>query len=149
LSAELVPYRKDILHNAYVIGKFDFMNGKARFAKELKAVVPAISEENHVFFKQARHPLIDQEKVVANDILIGDEYQAVVITGPNTGGKTITLKTLGLLQLMGQSGLPIPVDEESQMGIFKEIFADIGDEQSIEQSLSTFSSHMTLKKGQL
>ncbi|HPR81189.1 MAG TPA: endonuclease MutS2 [Enterococcus sp.] len=143
LSAELVPYRKDILHNADVIGKFDFMNGKARFAKELKAVVPAISEENHVFFKQARHPLINQEKVVANDILIGDEYQAVVITGPNTGGKTITLKTLGLLQLMGQSGLPIPVDEDSQMGIFKEIFADIGDEQSIEQSLSTFSSHMT------
>lgn len=143
LSAELVPYRKDILHNAYVIGKFDFMNGKARFAKELKAIVPAISAENHVVFKQARHPLINQEKVVANDILIGEDYQAVVITGPNTGGKTITLKTLGLLQLMGQSGLPIPVDEESQMGIFKEIFADIGDEQSIEQSLSTFSSHMT------
>ncbi len=143
LSAELVPYRKDIIHNAYVIGKFDFMNGKARFAKELKAVVPTISAENQVIFKQARHPLIDQEKVVANDILIGQEYQAVVITGPNTGGKTITLKTLGLLQLMGQAGLPIPAAEESQMGIFKEIFADIGDEQSIEQSLSTFSSHMT------
>lgn len=143
LSAELVPYRKDIIHNAYVIGKFDFINGKARFAKELKAIVPAISEENHVVFKQARHPLIDQEQVVANDIMIGQEYQAVVITGPNTGGKTITLKTLGLLQLMGQAGLPIPAAEESQMGIFKEIFADIGDEQSIEQSLSTFSSHMT------
>lgn len=143
LSAELVPYRKDIIHNAYVIGKFDFMNGKARFAKEVKAIVPAISEENHIVFNQARHPLIDQEKVVANDIMIGEEYQAVVITGPNTGGKTITLKTLGLLQLMGQSGLPLPVNEESQMGIFNEIFADIGDEQSIEQSLSTFSSHMT------
>lgn len=143
LSAELVPYRKDIIHNAYVIGKFDFMNGKARFAKEVKAIVPTISEENHIVFNQARHPLIDQEKVVANDIMIGEEYQAVVITGPNTGGKTITLKTLGLLQLMGQSGLPLPVNEESQMGIFNEIFADIGDEQSIEQSLSTFSSHMT------
>ncbi|KAF1305119.1 endonuclease MutS2 [Candidatus Enterococcus willemsii] len=143
LSAALVPNRKDILHNAYVIGKFDFINGKARFAKEVKAIVPAISEENYVFFKQARHPLIDQEKVVANDIMIGQDYQAIVITGPNTGGKTITLKTLGLLQLMGQAGLPIPVDEESQMGIFHEIFADIGDEQSIEQSLSTFSSHMT------
>ncbi|KAF1295705.1 endonuclease MutS2 [Enterococcus sp. JM4C] len=143
LSAELVPHRQDILHNAYVIGKLDLMNAKARFGKELKAIVPKISQENHVIFKQARHPLLDQEQAVANDITIGEGYQAVVITGPNTGGKTITLKTLGLLQLMGQAGLPIPVDEESQMGIFEEIFADIGDEQSIEQSLSTFSSHMT------
>ncbi|EOL42236.1 MutS2 protein [Enterococcus phoeniculicola] len=143
LSAELVPYRQDILHNAYVIGKLDLMNAKARFGKEIKGIVPTISEENHVVFKQARHPLLDQEKAVPNDITIGKDYQAVVITGPNTGGKTITLKTLGLLQLMGQAGLPIPAEEESQMGIFEEIFADIGDEQSIEQSLSTFSSHMT------
>lgn len=143
LSAELAPYQREILHNAYVIGMMDFMNAKARFGKELQAIVPAINTDNHVVFKQARHPLIDQEKVVPNDITIGEDYQAVVITGPNTGGKTITLKTLGLLQIMGQSGLPILVDEESQMGIFQEIFADIGDEQSIEQSLSTFSSHMT------
>ncbi|MBP2099714.1 endonuclease MutS2 [Enterococcus rivorum] len=143
LSAELVPYRNEILHNAYVIGKLDFINSKARLGKELRGIVPEISLENHIYFKQARHPLIDQDKVVANDIMIGKEYQAIVITGPNTGGKTITLKTLGLLQLMGQSGLPIPVGEESQMGIFEEVFADIGDEQSIEQSLSTFSSHMT------
>ncbi|MBV7389529.1 endonuclease MutS2 [Enterococcus alishanensis] len=143
LSASLVPYRKDILHNAYVLGQFDLMNAKARFGKELKAIVPAINDENQVFFKQARHPLIDQEMVVANDIMIGEDYQAIVITGPNTGGKTITLKTLGLLQLMGQTGFPLPVDEDSQMGIFSEVFADIGDEQSIEQSLSTFSSHMT------
>lgn len=143
LSAELVPSRKEILHNAYVIGKFDFMNAKARFAKDLKAVVPVINQENHVYFKEARHPLLDQSKVVANDIMIGEDYQAVVITGPNTGGKTITLKTLGLLQLMGQAGLPIPAGEDSQMGIFNEVFADIGDEQSIEQNLSTFSSHMT------
>jgi DNA mismatch repair protein MutS2 len=143
LSAELAPYQQEILHNAYVIGMMDFMNAKARFGKELKAIVPAISPDNHVVFKQARHPLIDQAKVVPNDIAIGEDYQAVVITGPNTGGKTITLKTLGLLQIMGQSGLPLLVDEESQMGIFQEIFADIGDEQSIEQSLSTFSSHMT------
>ncbi|MGX7245158.1 endonuclease MutS2 [Enterococcus quebecensis] len=143
LSAELVPHRNDIMHNAYVIGKLDFINAKARFGKELKAVVPEINEENHIYFKQARHPLLDQEKAVPNDIMIGKEYQAIVITGPNTGGKTITLKTLGLLQLMGQSGLPIPAGEESRMGIFDEVFADIGDEQSIEQSLSTFSSHMT------
>lgn len=143
LSAELAPYQREILHNAYVIGMMDFMNAKACFGKELQAIVPAINTDNHVVFKQARHPLIDQEKVVPNDIAIGEDYQAVVITGPNTGGKTITLKTLGLLQIMGQSGLPILVDEESQMGIFQEIFADIGDEQSIEQSLSTFSSHMT------
>ena len=143
LSAELVPYRREITHNAYVIGKLDFINAKARLGKELKAVVPEISQANHVVFKQARHPLLDPEKAVANDIVIGEEYQAIVITGPNTGGKTITLKTLGLLQLMGQAGLPIPVEEESKMGIFTEVFADIGDEQSIEQSLSTFSSHMT------
>ena len=143
LSAELAPYQREILHNAYVIGIMDFMNAKARFGKEMKAIVPAINQDNHVFFKQARHPLIDQEKVVPNDITIGKDYQAVVITGPNTGGKTITLKTLGLLQIMGQAGLPILTEEESQMGVFNEIFADIGDEQSIEQSLSTFSSHMT------
>lgn len=143
LSATLVPYRNEILQNAYVIGKLDLINAKARFGKELKALVPTVSQDNKIYFKQARHPLIDQEKVVANDISIGEDYQAIVITGPNTGGKTITLKTLGLLQLMGQSGLPIPVAEDSQMGIFDEIFADIGDEQSIEQSLSTFSSHMT------
>lgn len=143
LSAELVPHRHEIIHNAYVIGKMDLMNAKARFGKELNAIVPILSEENHVILKQARHPLIDQGKVVANDVSIGENYQAIVITGPNTGGKTITLKTLGLLQLMGQSGLPIPVEEESQIGIFEEVFADIGDEQSIEQSLSTFSSHMT------
>lgn len=143
LSAALVPARKEIIHNAFVIGKFDFMNAKARFAKAIKGVVPAINAQNYVVFKQARHPLIAMEKVVANDIVIGKDYQAIVITGPNTGGKTITLKTLGLLQLMGQSGLPLPVAQESQMGIFKEVFADIGDEQSIEQNLSTFSSHMT------
>jgi DNA mismatch repair protein MutS2 len=142
LSAELVPNRHDILHNAWILGQFDLMNAKARFGKELKAVVPKINDRNEVYFKQARHPLIDQEKVVANDIMIGKDFQAVVITGPNTGGKTITLKTLGLLQLMGQSGLPILAEEESEIGIFDEIFADIGDEQSIEQNLSTFSSHM-------
>ncbi len=143
LSNELAPYQNEILHNAWLLGKLDFIQAKARYGHEIKGTVPKISPKNHVLFYQARHPLIDAEKVVANDIQIGKEYQAVVITGPNTGGKTLTLKTLGLLQMMGQSGLVIPADENSQIGVFDEIFADIGDEQSIEQSLSTFSSHMT------
>ncbi|MDR0921082.1 MAG: endonuclease MutS2 [Lactobacillales bacterium] len=143
LSEMLRPYRREISHNAYVIGHFDFVQAKARLAKELRAVVPKINEQNFVQLRQARHPMLDQDKAVANDIMIGEDFQAIVITGPNTGGKTITLKTLGLLQLMGQAGLAIPVADESEIGVFSEIFADIGDEQSIEQNLSTFSSHMT------
>ncbi|AQP54110.1 endonuclease MutS2 [Vagococcus penaei] len=143
LSNELMPYRQDILQNSFVLGKLDFANAKAIYGKQLKATVPHVNEENFVELKQARHPLIAEDKVVPNDIIIGEEYQAIVITGPNTGGKTITLKTLGLLQLMGQAGLPLPVDEESTIGVFSQIYADIGDEQSIEQNLSTFSSHMT------
>jgi DNA mismatch repair protein MutS2 len=143
LSAMLEPHRVEILHNAYVIGHLDFVEAKSHFAKDIKAEVPTINNENVVSLKAARHPLLDSKKAVSNDIFIGAEYQAIVITGPNTGGKTITLKTLGLLQLMGQAGLAIPTDAESQIGVFTEIFADIGDEQSIEQNLSTFSSHMT------
>lgn len=143
LSNELAPFRQEILQNAFVLGKLDFINSKASFGKRIKGIVPALSYEKHVDLKQARHPLIDEKKVVPNDIVIGEEYQAIVITGPNTGGKTITLKTLGLLQLMGQSGLPIPAHEDSVIGVFSEVYADIGDEQSIEQNLSTFSSHMT------
>ncbi|GAB5055032.1 endonuclease MutS2 [Pediococcus parvulus] len=142
LSELLAPYREELLNNAAVLGHLDFINAKARYAAEIKGTEPSISLENHVYFRQARHPLIDPKKMVANDINLGDDYKALIITGPNTGGKTITLKTFGLLQLMAQSGLFIPVAENSQMGIFDEIFADIGDEQSIEQNLSTFSSHM-------
>lgn len=143
LSNELAPYRQEILHNAYVLGKLDFIEAKAEFGKNYEAVVPHLSEDKQVHLHLARHPLIPIEKVVANDITIGKEYQAVLITGPNTGGKTITLKTLGLLQLMGQSGLPITAAEGSSIAVFNGIYADIGDEQSIEQNLSTFSSHMT------
>src|SRR5699024_8172986 len=106
-------------------------------------VKPKFSVDNHVALWQARHPLIDVKDIVANDIIIGEEYRALIITGPNTGGKTILLKTLGLLQMMAQTGLHIPADRGSQVCVFDDIFADIGDEQSIEQSLSTFSSHMT------
>lgn len=143
ISNEIAPYSKDILNNMFLLGKLDFIGAKASYAKTIAANRPLIHDGNEVKLLRARHPLLDPEAVVANDILIGGENQAVIITGPNTGGKTIILKTLGLLQLMGQSGLQIPVAPESQIGIFTEIFADIGDEQSIEQSLSTFSSHMT------
>ncbi|ANZ62295.1 endonuclease MutS2 [Secundilactobacillus paracollinoides] len=142
LSNLLRPYQDDISANATVLGHLDFINAKARYAHEIKATEPLLSAENHVNLRQARHPLIDQKKVVANDIEIGGDYKAIVVTGPNTGGKTITLKTLGLTQLMAQSGLFIPANENSQVGLFDEVFADIGDEQSIEQNLSTFSSHM-------
>lgn len=142
LSALIAPYRHDIQNNERVLGKLDFINAKAALAHDMKASLPVLSRENHVNLCHARHPLIDPHKVVPNDIKIGDDYQAIVITGPNTGGKTITLKTFGLIQLMGQSGLFIPAEEGSTIGVFDNIFADIGDEQSLEQNLSTFSGHM-------
>ncbi|WP_258089209.1 endonuclease MutS2 [Weissella fangxianensis] len=142
LSAKLAPEADNIENNAQVLGHLDFLNAKARYAVAIKAIEPEFSAENHVRLLKARHPLLDPDKVVPNDITIGEDYSAIIVTGPNTGGKTITLKTLGLLQIMAQSGFFIPVAEYSSVGIFKEIFADIGDEQSIEQSLSTFSAHM-------
>ena len=142
LSAMLRPEADNIQKNAEVLGHLDFVNAKARYAAATKSQEPEYSPENHVRLLQARHPLLDPQKAVANDIIIGEDYKAIIVTGPNTGGKTITLKTLGLLQLMAQSGLFIPVAEYSTVGLFKGVFADIGDEQSIEQSLSTFSSHM-------
>lgn len=143
LSALLEPHIQELRYNHEILAILDMINAKARYSESINGTKPYLSKENHVAIWAARHPLIDQEDVVANDLLIGEEYQALIITGPNTGGKTIALKTLGLIQLMGQAGLQIPAAEDSQIGIFTEIFADIGDEQSIEQSLSTFSSHMT------
>lgn len=143
LSALLEPHIQELRYNHEILAILDMINAKARYSESINGMKPHLSKENHVAIWAARHPLIDQEDVVANDLLIGEEYQALIITGPNTGGKTIALKTLGLIQLMGQAGLQIPAAEDSQIGIFTEIFADIGDEQSIEQSLSTFSSHMT------
>lgn len=142
LTALLTPYQDEILRNAQILGHLDFINAKARYAHQLHATEPKLSRDNAVNLRQARHPLIDPKKVVANDIAIGQDYKTIVVTGPNTGGKTITLKTLALVQLMGQSGLFIPANENSVIGVFDDIFADIGDEQSIEQSLSTFSGHM-------
>ncbi|WP_225046672.1 endonuclease MutS2 [Lacticaseibacillus kribbianus] len=143
LSDEVSPNATALAANAEVIGHLDFINAKAKYARLIKATEPTVSRENHVDLLAARHPLLDPHRVVPNRITLGQDYQAIVVTGPNTGGKTITLKTLGLLQLMGQSGLFIPAAANSQIGVFSDIFADIGDEQSIEQNLSTFSAHMS------
>ncbi|XJS11474.1 endonuclease MutS2 [Aerococcaceae bacterium WGS1372] len=143
ISQELMPHVDEITINQEILAQIDFIQSRGRYAKETNSTKPILSDDLIVALWQARHPLISSEDIVANDILLGEEYKALIITGPNTGGKTILLKTLGLLHLMGQSGLHIPTEEGSQIGIFDNVFADIGDEQSIEQSLSTFSSHMT------
>lgn len=143
ISQELMPYTQEIRQNQEMISELDFIQARAGYAKSTNASRPSLSENKHVALWQARHPLIKEEDIVANDIIIGENYKSLIITGPNTGGKTILLKTLGLLHLMGQSGLHIPCEQGSQIGIFDQVYADIGDEQSIEQSLSTFSGHMT------
>ena len=141
LSERVRPHAAEIANDAWIIGHLDLIRAKVRFIQERQAVVPQLSDNQEIQLLHVRHPLV--KNAVANDVHFGKELTAIVITGPNTGGKTIMLKTLGLTQLMAQSGLPILADKGSRVGIFEEIFADIGDEQSIEQSLSTFSSHMT------
>lgn len=140
-SNMLRPHSSVIRNNAWIIGHIDFVRAKYLFARDYQAIIPTLSEIQDIALLNVRHPLI--ERPVPNDLYFSSHLTAIVITGPNTGGKTIMLKTLGLTHLMAQSGLPILADKGSRVGIFKEIFADIGDEQSIEQSLSTFSSHMT------
>lgn len=142
LSAEIEPYRDDIKESLQAVAQFDLLQAKGRLAQQMRATIPQLSDEKIVELRSARHPLLDPKQVVANDLYIGKDFKTLVITGPNTGGKTITLKTLGILQLMGQAGLALPVAEESQIAVFNNIFVDIGDEQSIEQNLSTFSGHM-------
>ena len=141
LSERVRPHAAEIANDAWIIGHLDLIQAKVRFIQETGAVVPQVSEGQEIQLLHVRHPLV--QNAVANDVHFGKDLTAIVITGPNTGGKTIMLKTLGLTQLMAQSGLPILADKGSRVGIFEEVFADIGDEQSIEQSLSTFSSHMT------
>ncbi|HHY72776.1 MAG TPA: endonuclease MutS2 [Bacillus bacterium] len=133
---------EQMLHNVKILAEIDFMFAKALYGQQIKASKPKMNNEGKIRLWKARHPLIDIKQVVPNDIILGEEYSAIVITGPNTGGKTVTLKTIGLLTLMAQAGLQIPALDGSEMTVFTNVFADIGDEQSIEQSLSTFSSHM-------
>ena len=143
LAVQVLKYEQQIRLDMEILGHFDFVFAKAKFALEFQASRPEINNDGLVELKQARHPLIPPEKVVPIDILLGKDFSTLLITGPNTGGKTVTLKTLGLFVLMAQAGLFIPAQAGSKLPVYNNVFADIGDEQSIEQSLSTFSSHMT------
>lgn len=143
LSNEVSELADDIRDNYDTIINLDFIFAKAKFALDMKAVCPKLNNKGEINIIKGRHPLIDKSKVVPIDVSLGKSFDTLIVTGPNTGGKTVVLKTIGLFCIMAQSGLHIPANEESELAVFDDIFADIGDEQSIEQSLSTFSSHMT------
>ncbi|MFV0464426.1 MAG: endonuclease MutS2 [Lachnospiraceae bacterium] len=143
LSQQVFSYTVEILTDYQNLVSLDFIFAKAMLAKLYNGVIPIFNEMGRIHIRKGRHPLLDQKRVVPIDIRLGDTFDLLVITGPNTGGKTVSLKTVGLLTLMGQAGLHIPAGDRSELSIFREVFADIGDEQSIEQNLSTFSSHIT------
>lgn len=142
LSSSLSEHTLGLKTDEDLMTKLDFIFAKAKLAMDLNATRPIFNTDRYINIRKGRHPLLDKKKVVPIDVPLGKDYDLLVITGPNTGGKTVTLKTVGLFTLMGQAGLHIPASDRSELAIFKEVFADIGDEQSIEQSLSTFSSHM-------
>ena len=143
LSAQIGEHAEDISVNCKHMTMLDFVFAKAKLALDMRAVRPRYNDDRIIRLIRARHPLIDPERVVPIDVELGDDFDMLIVTGPNTGGKTVSLKTVGLLALMGQAGLFIPAGDRSELSMFKDVYADIGDEQSIEQSLSTFSSHMT------
>ena len=143
LSAQAGDHLMELRDNAENMTQLDFIFARAKLAMEQNAVRPVFNDKYYINILRGRHPLIDPKKVVPIDIELGSDYDMIIITGPNTGGKTVTLKTVGLFELMGMAGLHIPAGDRSELSLFRDVFADIGDEQSIEQSLSTFSSHMT------
>lgn len=143
LTALVADIAEEMTYDIDILGELDFIFSKARLARDMKATQPRMNDRGYLKLRKGRHPLIPVEHVVPLDVELGNQYSSIIVTGPNTGGKTVTLKTIGLLSLMSMSGLFIPAEEGSQMCVFDAIYADIGDEQSIEQSLSTFSSHMT------
>ncbi|RLQ98001.1 endonuclease MutS2 [Falsibacillus albus] len=142
LTVEIAAASHELLEIVRIMGELDFIFAKAKFGASIKATKPKVNDNGIVKLFKARHPLLAMDEAVANDIAIGENYSTIVITGPNTGGKTVTLKTIGICTIMAQAGLQIPTLDGSEINVFKQVFADIGDEQSIEQSLSTFSSHM-------
>ena len=143
LSEETAQYIEEIRTDYRSLTDLDFIFARGALALSMRASRPVLNEEGRIRIREGRHPLLDQKKVVPITVSLGDEFSLLIITGPNTGGKTVSLKTVGLLTLMGQSGLHIPAADRSELSVFRQVYADIGDEQSIEQSLSTFSSHMT------
>lgn len=143
ITGQIGEVSENIRINQDILAKIDFIFAKAKLSLSMKAMEPKLNNNGYIRIKNGRHPLIDPKDVVPSNLWIGDKFDTLLITGPNTGGKTVTLKTLGLMVLMAQSGLHVPADYGTEISIFDQVYADIGDEQSIEQSLSTFSSHMT------